>query len=319
MANVDLAIEAAVEKLDLKKQIFSELEPKIPNSRLIASNTSGLSIDTISEGLAHPEKVVGVHFFNPVHRMQLVEVVRGSRTSEEVLAIALQFVKSIGKLPVLVKDSPGFLVNRILLPYMVEAIRIFGEGHSVDAIDRTMLEFGMPMGPLRLTDEVGLEVSLHVGSDLAARVSHLPPLNNLLPRMTQKGWLGKKSGKGFYVYREKSETPNPELKELQPAIQPANADQISDRLVFIMVNEAARVLEEEVVTDPADVDFGMIMGTGWAPFRGGPLKFADSVGISTVVSRLNHLAGKFGEHFKPCALLSDMVNRGGTFFVEPNG
>jgi 3-hydroxyacyl-CoA dehydrogenase/enoyl-CoA hydratase/3-hydroxybutyryl-CoA epimerase len=319
LANVDLAIEAAVEKLDLKKQIFSELEPKIPNSRLIASNTSGLSIDTISEGLAHPEKVVGVHFFNPVHRMQLVEVVRGSRTSEEALAIALQFVKSIGKLPVLVKDSPGFLVNRILLPYMVEAIRIFGEGHSVDAIDRTMLDFGMPMGPLRLTDEVGLEVSLHVGSDLAARVSHLPPLNNVLPRMTQKGWQGKKSGKGFYVYREKSETPNPELKELQPSIEPANADQISDRLVFIMVNEAARVLEEQVVTDPADVDFGMIMGTGWAPFRGGPLKFADSAGISTVVSRLNHLAGKFGEHFKPCALLSDMVNRGGTFFVESHG
>src|SRR5260370_13535481 len=175
LANVDLAIEAAVEKLDLKKQSFSELEPKIPNSRLIASNTSGLSIDTISEGLAHPEKVVGVHFFNPVHRMQLVEVVRGSRTSEEVLAIALQFVKSIGKLPVLVKDSPGFLVNRILLPYMVEAIRIFGEGHSVDAIDRTMLEFGMPMGPLRLTHEVGLEVSLHLRRHLSARVSHLPP------------------------------------------------------------------------------------------------------------------------------------------------
>jgi 3-hydroxyacyl-CoA dehydrogenase / enoyl-CoA hydratase / 3-hydroxybutyryl-CoA epimerase len=319
LANIDLAIEAAVEKLDLKKQIFSDLEPKIPNCLLIASNTSGLSIDSISEGLARPEKVVGVHFFNPVHRMQLVEIVRGSRTSEAALAMAVQFVKSIGKLPVLVKDSPGFLVNRILLPYMVEAIRIFGEGHPVEAIDRTMLEFGMPMGPLRLTDEVGLEVSLHVGSDLAARVPHLAPLNNVLPRMTQKGWLGRKSGKGFYVYREKSETPNPELKELQPSIEPANADQISDRLIFIMINEAARVVEEQVVTDAADVDFGMIMGTGWAPFRGGPLKYADSLGVSTVVSRLNHLAGKFGEHFKPCGLLSDMVNRGGTFFVQPNG
>jgi 3-hydroxyacyl-CoA dehydrogenase/enoyl-CoA hydratase/3-hydroxybutyryl-CoA epimerase len=314
LTNVDLAIEAAVEKLDLKKQIFSALEPKIPNVLLIASNTSGLSIDAISEGMAHPEKVVGVHFFNPVHRMQLVEVVRGSRTSETVLAMAIQFVKSIGKLPVLVQDSPGFLVNRILLPYMVEAIRIFSEGHSVEAIDRTMLDFGMPMGPLRLNDEVGLDVSLHVGSDLAARVSHLPPLNDVLPRMIEKGWLGKKSGAGFYVYRDRSETPNPELKELQPSFHPTNADQLSDRLVFIMVNEAARVLEEKVVTNPEDVDFGMIMGTGWAPFRGGPLKYADSVGISTVVSRLNHLAGKFGEHFKPCALLNDMVNHGGTFF-----
>jgi 3-hydroxyacyl-CoA dehydrogenase/enoyl-CoA hydratase/3-hydroxybutyryl-CoA epimerase len=318
LTNVDLAIEAAVEKLDLKKQIFSALEPKVPNALLIASNTSGLSIDTISEGMAHPEKVVGVHFFNPVHRMQLVEVVRGSRTSETVLAMAIQFVKSIGKLPVLVQDSPGFLVNRILLPYLVEAIRIFSEGHSVEAIDRTMLDFGMPMGPLRLNDEVGLDVSQHVGSDLAARVSHLPPLNNVLPRMIEKGWLGKKSGAGFYVYRDRSETPNPELKELQPSIQPTNADQLSDRLVFVMVNEAARVLEEKVVTTPADVDFGMIMGTGWAPFRGGPLKYADSVGISTVVSRLNHLAGKFGEHFKPCALISDMVNHGGTFFGASN-
>ncbi len=314
LTNVDLAIEAAVEKLDLKKQIFSQIEPKIPNTLLIASNTSGLSIDAISEGLAHPEKVVGVHFFNPVHRMQLVEIVRGSQTSETVLAMAIQFVKSIGKLPVLVKDSPGFLVNRILLPYLVEAIRIFSEGHSVEAIYQAILNFGMPMGPLRLNDEVGLDVSQHVGSDLAARVPHLPPLNNVLPRMIQKGWLGRKSGAGFYVYRDQSETPNPELKEFQPAIQPTNADQLTDRLIFIMVNEAARVLEEKVVSDPADVDFGMIMGTGWAPFRGGPLKYADSVGISTVVSRLNHLAGKFGEHFKPCALLSDMVNRGDTFF-----
>jgi 3-hydroxyacyl-CoA dehydrogenase/enoyl-CoA hydratase/3-hydroxybutyryl-CoA epimerase len=315
LANVDLAIEAAVEKLDLKKQIFTQLEPKIPNTLLIASNTSGLSIEAISEGLAHPEKVVGVHFFNPVHRMQLVEIVRGSRTSETVLATAIQFVKSIGKLPVLVKDSPGFLVNRILLPYLVEAIRIFSEGHSVEAIDRAILDFGMPMGPLRLNDEVGLDVSQHVGSDLAARVPHLPPINNVLPRMIQKGWLGRKSGAGFYIYRNQSETPNPGPKELQPSIQPTNADQLTDRLIFIMVNEAARVLEEKVVTDPADVDFGMIMGTGWAPFRGGPLKYADSVGISTVVSRLNHLAGKFGDHFKPCALLNEMVNRGGTFFA----
>jgi len=132
--------------------------------------------------------------------------------------------------------------------------------------------------------------------------------------MIQKGWLGRKSGAGFYVYRDRSETPNPELKEFQPSIEPTNADQVTDRLIFIMVNEAARVLEEKVVSDPADVDFGMIMGTGWAPFRGGPLKYADSVGISTVVSRLNHLASKFGEHFKPCELLNEMVNRGGAFF-----
>jgi len=228
--------------------------------------------------------------------------------------VAVQFVKSIGKLPVLVKDSPGFLVNRILLPYLLEAVRIFAEGYSVETIDQSMLEFGMPMGPLRLNDEVGLDVSLHVGSDLAARVPHLAPLNDVFPRMIQKGWLGKKSGKGFYVYQDKSERPNPELKELQPQVEPAVANEIVDRMVFVMVNEAARVLEEQVVTDPADVDFGMIMGTGWAPFRGGPLKYADAIGVSKVVSRLNQLAERFGPHFTPCALLTDMESRSATFF-----
>ncbi|MBV9274233.1 MAG: enoyl-CoA hydratase/isomerase family protein [Verrucomicrobia bacterium] len=314
MPNVDLVIEAAVEKLELKKQIFAEVESKVPNCALIASNTSGLSIDAIAQGLAHPEKVVGIHFFNPVHRMQLVEIVRGPQTAESVLAVAVQFVKSIGKLPVLVKDSPGFLVNRILLPYLLEAVRIFAEGYSVETIDQSMLEFGMPMGPLRLNDEVGLDVSLHVGSDLAARVPHLAPLNDVFPRMIQKGWLGKKSGKGFYVYQDKSERPNPELKELQPQVEPAVANEIVDRMVFVMVNEAARVLEEQVVTDPADVDFGMIMGTGWAPFRGGPLKYADAIGVSKVVSRLNQLAERFGPHFTSCALLTDMESRSATFF-----
>jgi 3-hydroxyacyl-CoA dehydrogenase/enoyl-CoA hydratase/3-hydroxybutyryl-CoA epimerase len=314
--DVDLVIEAAVEKLDLKQQIFHRIAEQIPNCQVIASNTSALSIDAIANGLADPGKVVGIHFFNPVHRMQLVEVVQGSKTSPQTLATAVQFVKSIGKLPVLVKDSPGFLVNRILLPYMMEAFNLFSEGYRLERIDRAMLDFGMPMGPLRLTDEVGLDVSLHVGSDLAQRVQHLPPLNNAIDRMLAQGWLGRKSGKGFYDYSSSAERPNPELSAYQPQSEPTDGDDtvLRDRLVLVMINEAGRCLEEKVVTDPADVDFAMIMGTGWAPFRGGPLRYADSIGISTLVARLRELSQKGGDYFAPCALLNEMASRGSSFY-----
>jgi 3-hydroxyacyl-CoA dehydrogenase/enoyl-CoA hydratase/3-hydroxybutyryl-CoA epimerase len=314
--DVDLVIEAAVEKLDLKQQIFHRIAEQIPNCQVIASNTSALSIDAIANGLADPGKVIGIHFFNPVHRMQLVEVVQGSKTSPQTLATAVQFVKSIGKLPVLVKDSPGFLVNRILLPYMMEAFNLFSEGYRLERIDRAMLDFGMPMGPLRLTDEVGLDVSLHVGSDLAQRVQHLPPLNNAIDRMLAQGWLGRKSGKGFYDYSSSAERPNPELSAYQPQSEPTDGDDtvLRDRLVLVMINEAGRCLEEKVVTDPADVDFAMIMGTGWAPFRGGPLRYADSIGISTLVARLRELSQKGGDYFAPCALLNEMASRGSSFY-----
>ena len=316
---VDLVIEAAIEKLDLKQQIFSQLDPKLSPDVVLATNTSALSIDAIAASVQHPERVVGIHFFNPVHRMQLVEIVRGTKTNGATLDAALRFVKSIGKLPVLVRDSPGFLVNRILLPYMVEAIRLFTEGYRVQKIDRVMTEFGMPMGPLRLADEVGLDVSAHVATDLSNRVNHLPPLHDAVPKMIAKGWLGRKSAKGFYEYSSSSERPNPQLGELQPA-EPTtvNEGDLRDRLTLIMVNEAARTLEEHVVDAPEDVDFGMIMGTGWAPFRGGPIRFADTLSISTVVSRLNSLADRVGTYFQPCRLLADMANRGGTFYPEKN-
>jgi 3-hydroxyacyl-CoA dehydrogenase/enoyl-CoA hydratase/3-hydroxybutyryl-CoA epimerase len=316
LRDVDLVIEAAVEKLDLKQQIFRGIAEKVPNCQAIASNTSALSIDAIANGLPDPGKVVGIHFFNPVHRMQLVEVVQGTKTAPQTLATAIQFVKSIGKLPVLVKDSPGFLVNRILLPYMMEAFNLFSEGYRLERIDRVMLDFGMPMGPLRLTDEVGLDVSLHVGSDLAQRVQNLPPLNNTIERMIAQGWAGRKSGKGFYVYNSGEERQNPELNAYQAENEPTDSDDtvLRDRLVLVMVNEAARCLAEKVVADPADVDFAMIMGTGWAPFRGGPLRYADSIGISNIVTRLRSLSEKGRDYFAPGALLNEMAGRASTFY-----
>jgi 3-hydroxyacyl-CoA dehydrogenase/enoyl-CoA hydratase/3-hydroxybutyryl-CoA epimerase len=248
--------------------------------------------------------------------MQLVEIVRGPKTSALTVETALRFTKSIGKLPVLVRDSPGFLVNRILLPYMVEAVRLLREGHRLANIDRVMLDFGMPMGPLRLSDEVGLDVAAHVARELAGRLPYLGPLDDTLEKMMAKGWLGRKSGKGFYQYEAGGkESPNPELGGFQaaePTVQ--NEGDLRDRLVLIMVNEAARTLEEKVVEVAEDVDFGMIMGAGWSPFRGGPLRFADTLGISTVVSRLNNLRERIGERFAPCSLLSAMAEKGETFY-----
>ncbi|HEX3446594.1 MAG TPA: 3-hydroxyacyl-CoA dehydrogenase NAD-binding domain-containing protein [Chthoniobacterales bacterium] len=321
LRDVDLVIEAAVEKLELKQQIFRTTADQVPNCQAMASNTSALSIDAIANGVPDPTKVVGIHFFNPVHRMQLVEVVQGTKTSAQTMATAVQFVKSIGKLPVLVKDSPGFLVNRILLPYMMEAFNLFAEGYRLERIDRLMLDFGMPMGPLRLTDEVGLDVSLHVGSDLAGRIQNLPPLHNTVEQMIAQGWLGRKSGKGFYDYSSGAEHQNPEIHAYQPETEPTGADDtiLRDRLVLVMVNEAARCLAEKVVSEPADVDFAMIMGTGWAPFRGGPLRYADSIGISNLIARLRQLSENGRDYFVPCTLLTDMANHGLSFYLaSPN-
>ena len=316
LREVDLVLEAAVEKLDLKQQIFADIESRVPRDLVLASNTSALSIDAIAASLQHPERVVGFHFFNPVHRMQLVEIVRGAKTDPATLNTAIRFAKQIGKLPVLVKDSPGFLVNRILLPYMVEAVRLFSEGYRIEKIDRVMLDFGMPMGPLRLSDEVGLDVAEHVAKELVSRLRHLAPLSDTLAKMIANGWLGRKSGKGFYEHGAGGgEKVNAQLGDLQPA-EPTtvNEGDLRDRLVLSMVNEAARTLEEKVVDSPGDVDFGMIMGTGWAPFRGGPLRFADRLGIATVVSRLNNLRDRVAQEFAPCSLLADMANRGTNFY-----
>jgi 3-hydroxyacyl-CoA dehydrogenase / enoyl-CoA hydratase / 3-hydroxybutyryl-CoA epimerase len=318
LRDVDLVLEASIEKLDLKQQIFADIESKVPPDLVLASNTSALSIDAIATSLQHPERVVGFHFFNPVHRMQLVEIVRGAKTDPATLDKAIRFAKQIGKLPVLVKDSPGFLVNRVLLPYMVEAVRLFSEGHRIEKIDRLMLDFGMPMGPLRLSDEVGLEVAEHVAKELVSRLLHLAPLNDTLTKIIANGWLGRKSGKGFYEYgsggREKVNAQLGALQSAEPTT--VNEGDPRDRLVLSMINEAARTLEEKVVDSPGDVDFGMIMGTGWAPFRGGPLRFADHLGIATVVSRLNNLRDRVASEFAPCSLLADMANRGASFYPQ---
>jgi 3-hydroxyacyl-CoA dehydrogenase/enoyl-CoA hydratase/3-hydroxybutyryl-CoA epimerase len=320
LQQVDLVIEAAAESLNVKQKIFLGLSERSRSDTILATNTSALSIDEIAESVEHPERVVGLHFFNPVHRMQLVEVVEGHRTSPEVVWRTVKFVQSIGRLPVLVKDRPGFLVNRILMPYLVEAGHLFESGASCENLDSGMLEFGMPMGPLRLIDEVGVDVALHVGEYLASCFPDHMQVPAVLTEMIQAGQLGRKAGMGFYIHaRGKSPTVNDALDSLRKnrAAAKEGRKELAERMVFLMINEAARCLEEAVVEDPRDIDFAMIMGTGFAPFRGGPLRHADTVGIARVVDGLRNLAEE-NPRFAPCGLLEEMAIAGREFYKKEN-
>ncbi len=310
MDRVEFVLEAAVEKLEPKKKIFASL--RAPKA-VLATNTSALSITEIAAATDDPARVVGFHFFNPVHSMQLVEVARGARTSDETVRRAVKFAHQIGKLPVVVKDSPGFLINRILLPYLCEAGRLFECGARIRDVDEAMLGFGMPMGPLRLIDEVGIDIANDVGVTLAKHLPERMELPPVLRRMTERGWLGRKSGRGFYVYHGKSHANSAaDALRIDSSAVGLSCRDMKRRMVLLLVNESARCLEEGVVGEPDDVDFAMIMGTGFAPFRGGPLRFADSLGIARIVDEMNALGGIFA----PCALLSDMVRNRKNFYND---
>jgi len=319
LANTDMVIEAAVEKMELKKQLFARLDQLAGPKTILASNTSALSISEIAAATKRPERVVGIHFFNPVHKMQLVEVIVGRQTDPEVVRRAVKFVQQIGKLPVVVKDSPGFLVNRILMPYLIEAGHLFASGARVEDIDESMLDFGMPMGPLRLIDEVGLDVCNHVATDLASKFSDRMAAPSVLAKMLSDKLLGKKSGRGFYVHRAKSDgNVNPDIDQYyhDASCAKLSRDELRTRMVLLMVNEAARCLEEGVVAEAADVDFGMIMGTGFAPFLGGPLRFADATGIAQLADEMKSLAGRGELRFTPCNLLQTMAASGRKFYAN---
>ncbi len=317
LRNVDIVIEAAVEKMDVKKVIFRRLDELVGDDAILATNTSALSITELAAATRHPGRVVGLHFFNPVHKMQLVEVVVGRDTAPETARRALRFAQQIGKLPVLVKDSPGFLVNRILIPYLIEAGALFWNGASVKDIDDAMLDFGMPMGPLRLIDEVGTDIALDVATTLAAAFSNRLCVPDVLAAMLSAGLLGRKAGKGFYRHGKKGEAkPHKAAVKLRPPRLPRSpsVEELAKRMVLLMVNEAARCLEEGIVETPGDVDFAMVMGTGFAPFRGGPLRHADSMGTAKVVEELSRLVDAAGPHYAPCARLRDMAKAGRCFY-----
>jgi 3-hydroxyacyl-CoA dehydrogenase / enoyl-CoA hydratase / 3-hydroxybutyryl-CoA epimerase len=317
MKSIDLVVEAAAEKMQVKKAIFADLEERIRPDTILATNTSALSVTEISRDLRDPARVVGLHFFNPVHRMKLVEIARGELTSDFAVDTAVAFVQRIGKLPVVVKDRPGFLVNRILLPYLLEAVRLFVAGARVETLDESMLDFGMPIGPLRLLDEVGLDVAADVGETLCKAFPDRMQMPGAFAQLLAAKVKGKKTGTGFYQYRNgRVAGVNRFTTDLQEADEKASLtrEQLQDRMVLLMINEAARCLEEGIVEDPKDVDFAMVMGTGFAPFRGGPLRHADRIGIDKVIENLERLTRSKERQFYPSELLIEMSRREKKFY-----
>ena len=286
----DVVIEAIFENADAKRALYAELEPKLKPNAILATNTSSIEIETLSAGLKDPSRLVGIHFFNPVAQMQLVEIVRGTGTQPQAVQNALQFTRKLDKLPLPCKSAPGFVVNRILTPYVNEALFALESGIPAAVIDRAGKAFGMPMGPLELTDVVGLDVSLHVGRVLAGALQRRVP-EILIKRVEQKK-LGRKSGEGFYVWRDGK----PVKPESAQFAMPAD---LTDRLILPMLNEAVACLREGVIEDADLLDAGAIFATGFAPFRGGPLHYARERGIADVTARLEELARRYGERFRP--------------------
>src|SRR6202163_335040 len=293
--NADLIIEAVPEKLELKQKVYAGLEPKMKAGAILATNTSSIPLQDLRITLKSPERLVGLHFFNPVSRLQLVEVVSHDGTDPQLLKEALAFVGAIDRLPLPVKSSPGFLVNRALTPYMLEAMVMLDEGIDKITIDAAAEKFGMPMGPIELADQVGLDICLAVGDMLRSKFGdQLPPTPAWLRDKVAKGELGRKTGKGFYFWKDgKADKMSPSSNIARPTAE------MIDRLVLPMSNVCVACLREGIVDNADMVDGAMIFGTGYAPFRGGPLNYARSRGTENVVSALRALAAKFGGRFTP--------------------
>jgi len=316
--HLDLVVEAVVEDLEIKKKVFKELEQHVKGDAILATNTSSLSVSAIAEALQKPERFVGMHFFNPVDKMPLVEVIRGKNSSEEAVATVFAVAKKTGKTPIVVKDSPGFVVNRILGPYLNEAVYLMAEGNAPSKIDKVIEKFGMPMGPCALLDEVGLDVGTKVSKVLYGAFGERMKSPQLMESITADGRYGKKVNKGIYLY-EKGKRGNEDsalFTKLGIKLGSGNAsnDEIEKRLIYLMINEGARVVEEGLVRDVSDVDVGMIFGTGFAPFRGGLLRYADSLGAESIVSELDVLTRNIGPRFQPAKLLQEMAVGGKKFY-----
>jgi 3-hydroxyacyl-CoA dehydrogenase/enoyl-CoA hydratase/3-hydroxybutyryl-CoA epimerase len=291
LAKADIVIEAVFEDLDVKREIFAEVERTVKPGAVIATNTSSIPLEQIAETMKNRDRLVGIHFFNPVSMMQLVEVVRGETTSEDAINSASGFVGAIGKLPLVVKSSPGFLVNRILMPYMMEGVLMASEKISPNRIDRAATDFGMPVGPILLADTVGLDICLNVAEMYGEDFNITVPES--FRKMVGKGKLGKKSGEGFYKWK------GDRAQYSKGPAQSRGYLDIQERLMLRFLNETAASLREGIVDDGDLLDAGMIFGTGFAPFKGGPVNYIKTLGANYFVERLTAMAEKYGERFKP--------------------
>lgn len=343
----EIVIEAIVENMDIKKAIFRDLEMMVPSNCILASNTSSLSITEMCSNLKNPERFLGLHFFNPVHKMPLVEIITHDKVSPTNLEKIYNLALSFKKFPIIVKDSPGFLVNRLLGPYITEMTYLLEEGVGIHEIDRACIDFGLPMGPCRLLDEVGIDVGFKVSDIFYKTFGDRFRKSTLADKILSLNILGRKGGKGIYLYDEEESTDgedssssststqkksnsnnsnspsleddgiiNPDIKDILPSKKITLEPRIIQmRLLLPMINEAARVLEEGLVCDAATVDFGMIMGTGFPPYRGGPLKHADSEGLDKILAAIQNFSKEVSSiRYTPASLLEVLVSAGKKFY-----
>jgi 3-hydroxyacyl-CoA dehydrogenase/enoyl-CoA hydratase/3-hydroxybutyryl-CoA epimerase len=292
VAGADVVLEAIFENIEAKRALYATLEPQMKPKGILATNTSSIRIETLCETLADPTRLVGIHFFNPVSQLPLVEIVRGAQTRPEIVADALRFVRTLDKLPLPCRSAPGFVVNRVLTPYVNEAFFALEEGIPREVIDRAAVRFGMPVGPIELTDVVGLDVSLSVGRVLAEGFKR--PLPAVLTRLVEQKKLGRKTGEGFYHWQDGKAQKNP----VDDAAIPPD---LQDRLILPMLNEAVACWREGTVADTDLLDAGLVFATGFAPFRGGPLQYAKDRGVRDVTRTLGELAARYGARFRPDA------------------
>ncbi|HET7809529.1 MAG TPA: 3-hydroxyacyl-CoA dehydrogenase NAD-binding domain-containing protein [Steroidobacteraceae bacterium] len=287
----DVIIEAIFESVEAKHELFARIEPRMKPQAILGSNTSSIMLEKLDDQLPDPGRLVGIHFFNPVAQMPLVEIVRGEASSEAAIQKAIAFARKIDKLPLPCRSSPGFLVNRVLVPYLYEAMFAAADGIPIEVIDEAALRYGMPMGPVELADVVGLDVCKHVGDIVSAALNKQKPDTSRLDALIAAKKLGRKSGEGFYVWRDG--------KAQKPRVTGEPPADLEDRLILALANECAAVLREKIVADADLIDAGVIFGSGFAPFRGGPLTYARKRGIDAVVARLTELARAHGARFTP--------------------
>jgi 3-hydroxyacyl-CoA dehydrogenase/enoyl-CoA hydratase/3-hydroxybutyryl-CoA epimerase/3-hydroxyacyl-CoA dehydrogenase/enoyl-CoA hydratase/3-hydroxybutyryl-CoA epimerase/enoyl-CoA isomerase len=322
LGDCDFLLEAIVENESAKGELYRKLDSIVAPRAIIASNTSTISITRLAENISHPERFIGMHYFNPADRMPLCEVIRGANTSDATVATTVALAKKIGKTPIVVKDCPGFLVNRILMPYMNESLLLVEEGAPLDAIDRAAKKFGMPMGPITLHDVVGLDTALYAGRVVAAAYADRMLEPKILAALVEAGRLGQKTGAGFFKYSRGSQKGKPD-----PAIEPILAryrrgsprefasQELTDRLFLPMLIEASRALAEGIARNPADLDMSLVLGLGFPAFRGGLLRWADTVGPAQIIDRLKPYE-QLGKRFEPSALLGQLARTGGKFYAD---